>query len=488
MAYIERPELRIKGGKTWQDEERRFYGHFATCDLHHETSIDSGEFDKELDLTPRANVDGWSMSGAEYSFDIGTKQGRIGDGWVGLGGRNGAHWLYFQPAGFGFLHWPLRLFSQTSLPPLDRQGASTLVRSKVIGPKGLEIDYPVETTLTWPAMGFEWVLSGKRVKESFTIPSLPTPPITPPLETWFGGLFRLDPNDIPAFYDARGLPIEKGSDVEGLLELRDAFNRTLGWLPPGVVKSVPYDKSHLDHTHLAPDVVGLRQRLWQDTLGGFWVFVGARWDELARMRPGPLTFDPTFEITNTNSDMCSFGTDRQIAGGLPFGYFVGRDTDPYDAGLRWTTTTPQGATITTCNIVLVRQSTDFSATFDGDWFGFDVDALGVFSAGTGRASDFAARTTATVTDDDWANATPHTSPSLVTIAQEIVDRAGWPSSGVMGFTWRHDGTADDGWFHWTDESDSAANSADLTVEWTVTAFPPVPGAIHRLRSWTGLRM
>jgi len=129
----------------------------------------------------------------------------------------------------------------------------------------------------------------------------------------------------------------------------------------------------------------------------------------------------------------------------------------------------QGATITSCTITLRRQSTDYIATPTGDWWGFAVDSPSDFvSLHAHRISDHHTRTSASVADN-IPNEDPHVSPSLVTIAQEIVNRAGF--SGDIGFTWRATGSGSH-YFNWTDYTDNASNAAVLTF--TVSAATVAP--------------
>lgn len=186
---------------------------------------------------------------------------------------------------------------------------------------------------------------------------------------------------------------------------------------------------------------------------------------------------PTYNIASTNRDCHSAGNgEYPVPSSGPYNSaYVGYDGGGggyFDGAWIWDTSgpnvIPQGATILTASVLVNRQSTDYAAGFLGNWYGFLVTSLTDFTAlhNTHRASDHHTRTTANVADDSWANAASHTSPSLVSIIQEIVNQGAF--AGVLGLTYRVR-AADAGYFNFVDYSDSAANSAALTVTWATGA-------------------
>lgn len=178
-------------------------------------------------------------------------------------------------------------------------------------------------------------------------------------------------------------------------------------------------------------------------------------------------------IAETNEDGYSAGTDEQVnpATGAYGIFYLGRfDGVDHDGGWIFRgTTIPQGSMINSCTITLNMNFADSHfGTLAGDVFGYAVDSPADFNAAhTERVSDHEARTSASVS---WSvpNASPTTSPSLVSIAQEIVNRPGF--SGDLGFTWRNTGGTD-AWYPWADYSGSTVNCALLTITWT----PPASG-------------
>jgi hypothetical protein len=97
-----------------------------------------------------------------------------------------------------------------------------------------------------------------------------------------------------------------------------------------------------------------------------------------------------------------------------------------------------------------------------------VDSPADFNdAHTHRVSDHETRTTASVADDfTGGGAGTHTSPSLVTVLQEIVDRAGF--GGDVGMTWRNSTASAGPYYASHDYSSSAADAADLVVTYTAS--------------------
>lgn len=94
---------------------------------------------------------------------------------------------------------------------------------------------------------------------------------------------------------------------------------------------------------------------------------------------------------------------------------------------------PKGATITTAYISFTAEE-NATGSYSTNIEGIDVNNAGSFSASQNLSR--LNRTTADVTwsaSDAWSIGQPKTTPSLVSIAQEIVDRGGWSSGNSMGF-------------------------------------------------------
>lgn len=94
---------------------------------------------------------------------------------------------------------------------------------------------------------------------------------------------------------------------------------------------------------------------------------------------------------------------------------------------------PQGATITTAYINFMAEE-NASGSYSTNIEGIDVNNTSSFSAGQNfsRLQRTSASTTWSGTDA-YSIGQPKTTPSLVSIAQEIVNRNGWSSGNSMGF-------------------------------------------------------
>ena len=489
MAWNELGERRIRQGRTYQDaaDPTLHRGHFTLAPLHYESEIDSGVFDAEIDCTPirvqGPALDGWRITANGWHYALGQPGDKLTDGWVGFGGRQGAHWLQFRIVRAGYLHAPTRAWQDVGgAPTYDRANLTRNTTAKVVGPNDELV--AVESVARWDNLwstpgpgrvGVRWRINGDQLKEEITIDQVARqwitanrPPATPATETFFGFVVQVDWSDIPRVYlqsILQDVDTDFSADDQPL-ELRDALDRLLAFLPiDHVVAGVP------GHAGGGVDRQPLHRRFWKDPDGNHYLLIGVRCDVLAGMRSGPLTFDPTFNIAATNRDGSSESgwsnvhlTDPAVDA-IWGTFYVGYESGYFDGAWAWTTTIEDAPTITAASVFVDRLSTDYSAGWTGDWYGFDVDAVGVFVYNTaGRISDHAARTTALVADDSWASA-DHTSPSLTAIVQEICDRAGVGANPVIGLTYRPRTTAA-GWYNWSDYSDSAANAADLTVTWT----------------------
>lgn len=189
---------------------------------------------------------------------------------------------------------------------------------------------------------------------------------------------------------------------------------------------------------------------------------------------------PTFNIAAGNEDGNSNGTDEYIDPSTgPFGaaYIGDFSSQQHDwAGIWRGTGIPQGATILTATVSMPLVGGDFAGTPSGAWWGFAVDSPTDFNAAdVHRISDHHTRTTATVTHN-WVGNNPEVSPSLVSIVQEIVNRAGF--SGDLGLTWRAVASGDNDWFQ--TGSFEGGTAASLTVTWSAAGVLRDERAVQRV--------
>ena len=518
MAWIEQQELRRSGSKTWRDDVTGlFHTHASIARLHYETTPDSGIYDGEIAALPtrinNAQLDGWlvTQNGWHYALGIPGSGVLAGlDGVVGFGGRRGQNWLRSRLTRVGYLHWPTRDWQDIGgLPAYVRTGGrlTQVSQTKTIGPSGTQIVYPLSALATWNriwALGggttrpidIRWRIAGRDMKEEIVVSQAArewivanAPPSTPANETYFGFVFRLDASDIPRWVKGAVQQDITGDfdDSDGTsIRIEDSLNRLLGFLPISQAYSQAYTVGL--HTNVR-DWRTLRKRIWRDPDGNTYLLIGALVPDLNSMVAGPVVFDPTFTVAETNEDGASGSTNEDndemvLPSQAVFGtFYIGCDLatpiNNMDGGWIWRSTAiPQGATINTATVTLVQQSTDFDAGHTLAWDFFNVDTPTDFlNADVHRISVHHARTGSPVSDNSWADAATHTSPSLVTPMQIVVNRAGF--SGDIGATCINGSAAVSAWWNWADYTDNAANAADLIATWTVagtSTFPPVPAS------------
>lgn len=178
---------------------------------------------------------------------------------------------------------------------------------------------------------------------------------------------------------------------------------------------------------------------------------------------------PSWAATANNRDGNSVGTDEYINpndGPFNTAYLGDFSSELNDFAVEFVTTIPQGATILTASLELPSGG-DVNGTCDGAWFGFAIDTPTVFNAAdVHRISDHHTRTTATVADNIGTTPIPHITPSLVTIIQEIVNRAGF--AGTLGLCWRSSSDGAGSEWYQTGALETS-NPAVLTVTWATAS-------------------
>lgn len=510
MSWVEQHQLRRRNSRVWRDSANplKHHAHCTLAWLHYPLAgPDSTDTDGEVDCTPvrvdNAQMDGWRITanGWHYALGIDKAVSTTQDGWVGFGGRQGKHWFKFRLFRVGYLHWPSRAWQglgnaagTTDLAPdYDRANLTRTVQTKTIGPAGATQVLNLQCTAQWvgiwttPGGGrldIRWRATARELKEEIIINQAARewiaanrPPLTPASETWFGLVFRLDLSDVPKFWRggvSQDLSTVDADDDAGDWKATDAGDRLLAFLPLDRAASDPRTVS--GHPN-ARTFIPLRKRLWKDGDGNHYLLIGAKVLDLNGLLVGGITFDPTFTVAETNEDAGGAGLDEFTtpAGAPVFGVaYVGAGT--YGSGevdemaAIWRSTgIVQGSTIDSATVVLTDNG-DASGTVSGAWWGFAVDSPADFSSAHSAhlVSDHETRTTASVTDNfAGGTAGTHTSPSLVSVLQEIVDRAGF--SGDVGLTWRDTGAGN--WYAWKDYTDSATDAPDLVVSWTEPSAP-----------------
>jgi hypothetical protein len=139
----------------------------------------------------------------------------------------------------------------------------------------------------------------------------------------------------------------------------------------------------------------------------------------------------------------------------------------YRSGMRFqNVAVPQGATITVAYITYTAALLGVKAVIL-KIYGEDADDTSTFS----DLADYEGRTrtSAGVTGwspGDWSVDSEYNSPSITTIIQEIVDRAGWVSGNAMTFFWEDNGTTS-GNRNAYGYKGSTTKCAKLHIEYTV---------------------
>jgi len=483
MAWAELEGARVPGGKTWADGSKRLAEYVTGMSLHYPgAGPDSEVYDTEVDCSPvrvdNAQLDGWRVTQAGWHYALGKPGNKPTDGWVGFGGREGQHWFKFRLLRVGYLHWPTRGWDDIGgAPNYDRANLSQQTGTLTLGPEGSEISINVESVAKWehlwqtPGGGdlsAQWQANGDRLKEKIIVNQAARewvrdnrPPGTPIDETYFGFVFKLDWSNIPKVLRNGVLQDIDGdfADDEHSIELRDALDRLLAFLPVGTVK-VPQIKP----------VPGqpLRRRFWKDADGNHYLLIGVRCDVLAGMEPGDLIFDPTVDKTvNAGGDDGYRYTGTDGFSSVETYGMIGYENDPgyyhCHAFFRWTGVTIAG-TIETSYIDIYDANTWGQDQNDRKVWGVDEDN----PAAPTSAAEFDADTLTTAGvdwDGDWAVSQYNRSPSLNTVFQELVDSYTISNDAVMVQV-KNDGGAVTGYCYPDYYENSPSNPAKLHIEYT----------------------
>lgn len=304
MAWLERQADRRRASRTYQDASnpttRQFIG--ATSPLNYESALDSGAFDTPVNLTPQrvqnAQLDGWTITENGWHYALGKPAGQA-DGWVGFGGRQGAHWLKFRLARIGYLDWATRAWQDIGgAPTYNRANLTSQTRATRL-PDGSQ--QQTGSLATWdglwstPAGGsvsVSWAADGDGLEELVTVSQAARtwvaanrPPATPATETYFGFVYQLDVSDVPRAL-VNGALVDLTTDVETTsgLTLEDAAGKLLALLPVDYAWSSGDPRQRLQ----------LRKRIYKDADGLVYLAVGCLVTDVAALPAGDLLFDPSF--------------------------------------------------------------------------------------------------------------------------------------------------------------------------------------------------
>jgi hypothetical protein len=481
MPWTELTEQRTEYSRTYQDADLDAHRAWNGClaPIHYPSQLDSDRYDVPLHLEPQrvdnSKFDGWTVAQNGWHYALGAPAGAA-DGWVGFGGRQGAHWFLFRLARVGYLHNPSRSWQDIGGPPnYDRANLTYLTHQTTIGPD--ETPITNATSIAWTdiwttpnagSLSLQWRIDGHQLKEDVIINQAGRewlqanqPPATPLSETFFGFVFQLNWTDVPNIHLGEIIvdPNSDFNDDTAEPELRDAADKLLGFLPLSWVRTPLQAPA-------APDAVRLRKRFWKDQDGNHYLLVGVRCDDLLLMHPGPLFFDPTVDtqIAATANDGRRYtGTNGfDTANDQAIGYLNDVCCYHMHAFLRWPSVT-LGGTINTSYIQCYGAATQTgSPTLKV--YGVDEDN----PAAPTSAAEFDADplTTAAVDWDAlWNVGSWNQSPSLNTVFQELVDSYTIESEAVM-LQIKNDGGTNVQYNSNTDYSTNSSYAAKLYVDYT----------------------
>lgn len=506
MGWTELTSLRNRRSRTYRNDadpsQRRWSGTLAA--LHYESELGSDICDAEIDATPQRvdvpSFDGWRVTANGWHYALGRDLANHGDqdGWIGFGGRQGAHWFKFRLARVGYLHWPTRAWDDVGgTPTYDRANLSQEARTLTIGPNDDAVT--VEGVATWAGLwttpgggdvSASWAVRGDQLKEEIRVNQAARewiannrPPGTPLNETWFGFVFRLDWSDVPCIYRGGMLTSADNdfADDGETVELRDALDRLLAFLP-------------LDFVHVADAPRGtdsrvvLRKRFYKDG-DDHYLLVGVRCDALNGLPGGDLAFDPTVneQVGADADDAYEWEGDGQV-----YGIPANNDTKDYAGcdetggdrnwpGARFqTVAVPADATITTATFSVCAFGSVNPTDCEFKVYADDVDDAGAWAADDSPRD--ITKTDATVDWDPvaWTLGEWYSPPDVKAIVQEIVDRGGWasgqdlrlavfPDVDVVAYVYWYDFLGDN----------SKAAKLDITYKTTVSDSVTADATIKR---------
>ena len=208
MPWVESVKSRGRASRTYYDEDA---GVGCCCaavtGLHYEPVPGSGVFEEvDYGLARRVDgqLDGWVVDASEWRYALGQPGDKSTDGWVGFGGRGGAHWLRFRLGQVGYLHWPTRGWQDVGgSADYDRVNLEYEVRTIGLGPNDEQVNAggvvswrDVWTTPGGGSLSVSWRLGARGLKEEVVVNQAArewiranAPPSTPAGETWFGFVF-----------------------------------------------------------------------------------------------------------------------------------------------------------------------------------------------------------------------------------------------------------------------------------------------------------
>lgn len=356
MAWTELANRRTRTAKHYRDDttgQHHFEQRLKTA-LHYPTSgPDSATLDGAIDMSPvrvnNAVFDGWRTAANDWHYAIGKDLASHGneDGWIGFGGRQGAHWFKFRLERAGYLKWSTREWGDLGAVDYVRNRLTRTTDGLTIGPTGATSTINALSQARWndifPALpsgqvDLLWKAEGRQLKEEIIINQAARewiaanrPPGfffsgTPLTDVFFGFVFKLDWSDVPGIY--RGATEKQTADDyddgEAIVLKDAALNQLMAFMPvdevytPAVSLTEPGGRAVL------------RKRFYTDG-GNHYLLVGVRCDQLNSLPAGDLIFDPTLTSqpdgtagidTFTKDDAADTGQGTNVLMEIAFNYFA----------------------------------------------------------------------------------------------------------------------------------------------------------------------
>jgi len=491
-------EQRDRHSKVWEDDQipGRKWISSSMVPLHHESVLDSGNFDTENDfmLNPVNNsrLNGYLMNRNGFHVTVQTTPARGAQspqGTLSFGGRKGQHWISLRPESLGYFDWDSRVYTDISNAP-DFGDLNTEIHTADFAKGGPNIRLNRGFTGTWsnvwttPGGGaVDWIFNANSIelKQDLIINQAARDYYQAQgNDGYFGVRYELTWRDIPRVLADRIERNTQDDDFEGdFVELEDADLNRLGVILPGAI-----------YVRNRGGRVRVRKRLYKEQ-GTWYLFLGALSSEIANLLPGDLIIDPpiTTEAVGINSDDAHENNIGAIglsgyANRLYMGDYSSGNNSNMQSGFRFQTVPiDNAATVNSASVTLYR--TGLSGTPELRVHCQDADNAGTFTTTTNDISGRAVTTgvlwnTTTTPNLGTGNNQDITSTDLASDVQTVVNRAGWASNNSLVVIIRDVNTA--GFDYLTVEDFNSANTNEARFDADVDAASGaalVVGNLHR---------
>ena len=504
-------DKRNRTSKTYQDAENpnKFSWDGSLATIHYESTIDSGNYDSPVDMTPvrvnNAVLDGWEITQNGWHYRLGTPTDKGEDGWVGFGGRKGERWFNFRLAQVGYLEWNNKHFDDVGgAINYDRENLSTQVNNLTLGPNNEEL--PVESALSWKnlwttpdggSLGIRWRVNGDELKEEIVVDqkarewsATNKASKTKKDETWFGFVFDIDWDDIPKVI-RDGVEKSKGSDLDLVdegknIEFKDETDRLLAFMPISDAWVVDSNGEEISNSRTE-----LRKRFYKQG-NDTYLLVGLRSDTLDSLPDGDLIIDPTLNYQVGASawndheikDVTIPGTNGTYGYLDTYAHWGNRTSAGQYGGVRFTgVTIPVSSVISTSYLSFRAHLDTAGVTCNLRIEGNDIAA----AVAPTKTADFWAltRTTNSVdwnNVDSWVGGTWYNTPSLNIIIQELVDSYNYSAGSAMQFPLANNSSSTDAYRTYRTFDSTPADAPRLHIEYSTNNTPSSPTSPTQLKN------